>query len=48
MNPADEQYQYVKLNAKKVGPVPEWHMGHQYDGKTWIFVDEIQIDYEPK
>ena len=46
--PADEQYQYVKLIAKKVGPVPEWHMGHQYDGKTWIFVDEIQIDYEPK
>ena len=31
--PADEQYQYVKLIAKKIGPVPEWHMGHQYDGK---------------
>ena len=46
--PADEQYQYVKLIAKKIGPVPEWHIGHQYDGKTWIFVDEIQIDYEPK
>jgi hypothetical protein len=45
--PADEQYQYVKLIAKKIGPVPEWHMGHQYNGKTWIFVDEIQIDHEP-
>ena len=46
--PSDEQYQYVKLIAKKIGPVPEWHLGHQYDGKTWIFVDEIQIDYGPK
>jgi hypothetical protein len=26
--------------------VPEWHIGSQYDGKGWIFVDEIQINYE--
>jgi len=34
---------YVKLIAKTLGPVPEWHKGHPYDGKSWVFVDEIAV-----
>jgi predicted alpha-1,2-mannosidase len=34
---------YVKLIAKTLGPVPEWHKGHPYQGRSWIFVDEIAI-----
>ncbi len=36
-------YQYIKIKAKKFGAIPEWHIGHEYDGKTWIFIDEISI-----
>ena len=32
---------YVKVIAKKVGPVPDWHIGSSHDGRTWIFIDEI-------
>ena len=34
---------YVKLIAKTLGPVPEWHKGYPYQGRSWIFVDEIAI-----
>ncbi|EDP72479.1 putative alpha-1,2-mannosidase [Flavobacteriales bacterium ALC-1] len=36
-------YKYVKIIAKKLGKVPEWHVGYPYDGRSWIFVDEISI-----
>ena len=36
-------YKYVKIIAKKLGKVPEWHLGYPYDGRSWIFVDEISI-----
>ncbi|WP_411766789.1 GH92 family glycosyl hydrolase [Winogradskyella sp. A3E31] len=36
-------YRYVKVIAKKLGDLPEWHIGHPMDGKSWIFVDEISI-----
>ncbi|MEL6864065.1 MAG: GH92 family glycosyl hydrolase [Bacteroidota bacterium] len=36
-------YQYIKIVAKKLGDLPEWHIGHQHDGKSWIFVDEIVV-----
>ena len=29
--------------AKNYGDVPKWHLGAPFDGKAWIFVDEIQI-----
>jgi len=38
---------YVKIVAKNLGPVPEWHLGHPYDGKAWIFIDEIEITETP-
>ncbi|MAT90074.1 MAG: glycosyl hydrolase family 92 [Flavobacteriaceae bacterium] len=35
---------YIKIIAKNVGPVPDWHLGAPYDGKAWIFIDEIEIE----
>jgi predicted alpha-1,2-mannosidase len=34
---------FVKIIAKKIGKLPEWHLGFQDDGRSWLFVDEIQI-----
>lgn len=36
-------YKYVKIVAKKLGALPEWHLGYPMDGRSWIFVDEISI-----
>jgi hypothetical protein len=38
-------YRYIKVVAKKIGDVPEWHKGFEDDGLGWIFIDEIQIKY---
>lgn len=35
--------QFVKIVAKNFGDLPEWHLGYPYQGKAWIFVDEIEI-----
>ena len=35
---------FVKIIAKNLGDLPDWHLGAPYDGKAWIFVDEIEID----
>ncbi|MEY8849781.1 GH92 family glycosyl hydrolase [Psychroserpens sp. XS_ASV72] len=34
---------YVKIVAKKLGELPEWHLGHAHDGRSWLFADEITI-----
>jgi hypothetical protein len=34
---------YIKVIAKKLGILPKWHLGYKHDGRSWIFVDEIQI-----
>ncbi|NVJ88603.1 MAG: glycoside hydrolase family 92 protein [Flavobacteriaceae bacterium] len=34
---------FIKVVAKKLGKLPEWHLGYPHDGRSWIFVDEIQI-----
>ncbi|MFY7672425.1 GH92 family glycosyl hydrolase [Tenacibaculum sp. MEBiC06402] len=36
-------YRYVKIVAKKLGKLPEWHLGYPHDGRSWIFIDEIMI-----
>ena len=36
-------YRYIKIIAKKLGKLPEWHVGYKHDGRSWLFVDEIQI-----
>jgi hypothetical protein len=35
---------YVKIIAKNLGDLPEWHLGAPFNGKAWIFVDEITIE----
>ena len=37
-------YAYVKVVAEKVGTLPPWHLGASYNGRAWMFVDEIQIE----
>ena len=34
---------YIKITAKNLGALPEWHLGYGDDGKCWIFADEITI-----
>ncbi len=41
---ANNSYKYVKIVAKKLGTLPEWHLGYKDNGKSWIFVDEISIN----
>lgn len=36
-------YRYVKVIAKKLGNLPDWHVGYPMDGRSWIFVDEISV-----
>lgn len=38
-----KKYRYIKIIAKKLGKLPEWHLGYPMDGRSWIFVDEISI-----
>ena len=33
---------YVKVIAKKLGELPNWHLGYP-DGRSWIFIDEISF-----
>lgn len=34
---------YIKIVAKNLGDLPEWHLGYPHNGKAWIFIDEIEI-----
>ena len=36
--------QFIKIKAQTVGTIPEWHIGSNYDGKAWIFADEITVN----
>ncbi|MBR9844782.1 MAG: glycoside hydrolase family 92 protein [Algicola sp.] len=42
-NMQQKQCRFVKVIAKKLGELPEWHLGYPHDGRSWIFVDEITI-----
>ncbi|MFT6843283.1 MAG: putative alpha-1,2-mannosidase [Psychroserpens sp.] len=39
----DRKFRYIKIIAKKLGILPKWHLGYKHDGRSWMFVDEIQI-----
>ncbi|WP_299523241.1 GH92 family glycosyl hydrolase [Winogradskyella sp.] len=41
--PSYHKIRYIKVIAKKLGELPEWHLGYKHDGRSWIFVDEISI-----
>lgn len=34
---------YVKVIARNFGKLPEWHIGHPYNGEAYIFIDEIIV-----
>lgn len=34
---------YVKIVAKNLGALPDWHLGFPFNGRAWLFVDEIEI-----
>jgi predicted alpha-1,2-mannosidase len=34
---------YIRVVAKKLGVLPTWHLGYKHDGRSWLFVDEIEI-----
>ncbi|TYA55201.1 GH92 family glycosyl hydrolase [Formosa maritima] len=40
---SNSNYRYIKIIAKKLGVLPEWHIGYEHDGRSWLFVDEIII-----
>ena len=42
-NQASTSYRYIKIIAKTLGELPEWHLGYAHDGRSWLFVDEISI-----
>ena len=35
--------QYIKIVAKNFGDLPEWHLGAPFQGKAWLFADEIEL-----
>jgi len=41
---SDISARYVKVYAKKLDVLPNWHIGAGH--KAWIFIDEITIEYE--
>ncbi|NVK52291.1 MAG: glycoside hydrolase family 92 protein [Flavobacteriaceae bacterium] len=38
-----QHVRYIKVVAKQLGELPEWHLGYKHNGRSWLFVDEIQI-----
>ncbi|MBT8257467.1 MAG: GH92 family glycosyl hydrolase [Bacteroidia bacterium] len=40
----DRNIRAIRLKAKPLGELPEWHLGYEHDGRSWIFVDEIIIE----
>ncbi len=39
---ADRPVRYVRVRAKSIGVVPDWHFGA--GGKAWLFADEIVVE----
>lgn len=42
--PIDQKAQFVKVKAENLKYCPKWHKGYPYDGKAFIFIDEIMVD----
>ncbi|WP_034061112.1 GH92 family glycosyl hydrolase [Lacinutrix jangbogonensis] len=43
VNKLNSKFRFIKIIAKKLGQLPEWHLGYKDDGRSWLFVDEIII-----
>lgn len=40
----DKTARFVKITAKTLGDLPEWHLGYEHNGKSWLFADEITVN----
>lgn len=38
-----KKYRYIKIIAKNLGQLPQWHLGYKHNGRSWLFADEITI-----
>lgn len=45
ININEKNIRYIKLIAKKLGQLPEWHLGYTEGGRSWLFIDEIKLNY---
>jgi len=43
-NFTERKVKYIRLTAKTIGGVPDWHLGYEYGGRAWIFIDEISVE----
>jgi len=34
---------FVRVRGKNIGMCPPWHIGFEYNGKAWVFADEIVV-----
>ncbi len=41
--PIHHSYKRYKVVAKTVGELPNWHKGAAFDGKCWLFIDEVVL-----
>ncbi len=44
MSWAKQSVKAVKIIATNLGPLPEWHLGYPFDGRSWLFTDEIILN----
>ncbi|OIP02275.1 MAG: hypothetical protein AUJ98_01865 [Bacteroidetes bacterium CG2_30_33_31] len=40
----NEKAKYIKIFAKGLISCPPWHKGFPYQGKAWLFIDELKVD----
>ncbi|MCB0639769.1 MAG: GH92 family glycosyl hydrolase [Lewinella sp.] len=40
----DTRARYIKVRATSLLKCPPWHKGAEYDGKAWVFADEIMVE----
>lgn len=46
VTPSGLSAKYIKVKAHSLLKCPSWHKGALYDGKAWVFADEISIQYD--
>ena len=39
-----DKIKFIKMKATTYGKLPEWHLGYPFDGTSWIFIDEINVN----
>ncbi|WP_397301465.1 GH92 family glycosyl hydrolase [Nonlabens ulvanivorans] len=39
-----DKIKFIKMKATTYGKLPKWHLGYPFDGTSWIFIDEINVN----